>query len=75
MFLKSQTKIDRKRLSKSCYSTKFQARFVRGEKSLVTHFCNRKEDPPIFCHLKEGASILEQASRSYGGLKLGVSVP
>ena len=43
MFLKSKTKIDRKRLSKSRYSTNFQARFVRREKLLVKNVRNEKE--------------------------------
>ena len=42
MFVKSKTKIDRKRLSKSRYITTFQARFARREKSLVKHFCHQK---------------------------------
>ena len=43
MFLKSKTKIDRKRLSKSRCSTRFQARFARRGKSLVKYFWNYKE--------------------------------
>ena len=45
MFLKSKTKIDRKRLSKSRYSTKskIQARFLRRGKSLVKNFWDSKE--------------------------------
>ena len=43
VFLKSKTKLDRKRLSKSRSSTNFQARFVRREKLLVEKFCNKKE--------------------------------
>ena len=35
---------------------------------------SKKKDLPISCLLKESASILEQANRSYGGLKLGVFV-
>ena len=34
----------------------------------------KKKDLSIACLLKESASILEQASRSYCGLKLGVFV-
>ena len=43
VFLKSKTKLDRKRLSKSRSSTNFEARFVRREKLLVEKFCNKKE--------------------------------
>ena len=42
-FLKSKTRIDRKRLSKLRYSTTFQPHFVKMEKSLVKHFCDKKE--------------------------------
>ena len=34
----------------------------------------KKEDLSICCLLKESALILEQTSRSYGGLKLGLFV-
>ena len=43
VFLKSKAKIDRKKLSKSRYSTQFRARFVRREKSLVKKLCNKKK--------------------------------
>ena len=43
VFLKSKTKVDRKRMSKSRYSTNVQARFVRREKSLLRNFLDRKE--------------------------------
>ena len=59
----SKTKIDRKRLSKSCYSTRVQ---LVKRISVI----NRK-DLSISCLLMERASILEQASRSYGRLTLG----
>ena len=74
MFLKSETKIDQKRLSKSRYSTKIQERFVRREKSLVKISGIKKKDLSISCLLKESASIFDQASRNYGGLKLSVFV-
>ena len=69
MFLKR-----RKRLSKSRKSTKFQASFVKREKSLVKYFWIKKKDLSISCLWKDRASILERASRSYGGLILGVFV-
>ena len=72
----SKTKIinDRKRqLSKSRYSATIQVCFVSTEKLLVKNLCNKK-DLSIFCLLKESASILEQANRRGGGLKLGVFV-
>ena len=59
MFLESKAKIDRKRLSKSRYSTLSEI---------------KKKDLSISCLLKESASILEQASRRYGDLKVGVFV-
>ena len=72
-FLKVNLKLTASwRLSKSRYSTKFQARFARREKSLVKKSAIIKKDLSISCLLKESASILEEASRSYGGLKLGV---
>ena len=74
MFLKSKAKMDWKKLSKSRYSTQFQVRFVRGEKSLVKISAIRKKDLSIPRLWKESASILEQASRSYGDLKLGFFV-
>ena len=59
MFLESKAKIDRKRLSKSRYSTLSEI---------------KKKDLSISCLLKESASILEQVSRRYGDLKVGVFV-
>ena len=56
------------------HSTNFQARFVRREKSLLKVAAIKKGDLSISCLLKESASILEQTSRSYGGLKLGLFV-
>ena len=43
MFLKNETKIDRKPTVKSRYSTNFQTRFVRREKSSVKKLSNSKE--------------------------------
>ena len=74
VFLKTKAKIDRKRLSKSRYSKKIQARLVRRKKLFVKNFCHKKQDLSISCLLKESALILEQASRSYGRLKLSVFV-
>ena len=42
-FLKVRQKLTGSRLSKSRYSTNFQARLVRREKLHVKNFCNRKE--------------------------------
>ena len=67
-FLKVRQKLTGSRLSKSRYSTNFQARFVRRAKSLAKNVCDKKRDLSICCLLKESASILEQTSRSYGGL-------
>ena len=50
------------------------SRSVRKKKSLVKYFWINKKDLSISCFLKESASILEQASRSYGDVKLGVFV-
>ena len=42
-FLKVRQKLTGSRLSKLRYSTNFQARLVRREKSLVKNFCDKKE--------------------------------
>ena len=55
---------DRKRLSKSRYSTTFQLRFVSTERSLFKIFAIKKKDFQIYCLLKESASILEQANQT-----------
>ena len=71
VFLKSKTRVDRKRLSKSKVSTAFcQNRKIAPEKFIVIV----KKDLPISYLLKESALILEHANRSYGGLKLSVFV-
>ena len=71
MFLiKSKTKIDRKRESKSCYSVKLSEQKNRSR----TISGIKKKDILSSYLLKESASLLEQANRSYGGLKLGVFV-
>ena len=62
VFLKSKTISDRKRLSKSRYSTKLQPRFVRTEKSFVKIFVIKRKDLPISLLLRESASVLEQAN-------------
>ena len=74
MFLKVEQKLTGRGCQKSRYSTKFYARFVRRKKSLVKTFEIRKKQLSISCLLKESASILVQANRGYGGLKLGVFV-
>ena len=61
MFYKSKTKSVQKMLSKSHHSTKFQARFMIREKSLVKISGIKTKDLSISCLLKESASILEQA--------------
>ena len=50
---------------------KVSSAFCEKEKSLVNNSEIRKKDLSISCLLKESKSILEQASRSYGGLKFG----
>ena len=75
VFLKSETKTDRKLVVKSTLQFKLSSAFckkvkIAGKKmSKIT-----KRDLSICCLLKESASILEQTSRSYGGLKLGLFV-
>ena len=61
MFLKSETKTDRKKAVKiRRYSTNFQARFVRKEKSLVKNSAIRKRDLVSF----EGKRIDFGANKS-----------
>ena len=62
MFLKSKAKLDRKKLSKSRYSTQFQARFVRREKSLVKKFLALKKRS-FDCLSFEGKRIEFRASK------------
>ena len=66
------TRNDRKRLSKSRYSTTFQLRFVNTEKSFVNMCGIAKKDLSISGLLKERALVLKQINRRYGCLKLGV---
>ena len=60
--LKVRQELTGSQLSKSRYSTNFQAHFVRREKLLIKNFWIRKRDLSISCLLKENASILEQIS-------------
>ena len=74
-FLKVRQKLTGSRLSKSRYSTNFEARFCKKGKIACKLFLQLKEEIfrfPVFW--RESASILEQTSRSYGGLKLGLFV-
>ena len=72
MSVKSKTKFGRKRLSKSRYTdyhVSSASAFCEKGKSLVKISVIKREDLSISCLFKESASILEQATRSYGGLK------
>ena len=75
MFLKSETKTDRKPAVKITLQYKLSSAFCEKEKIAGKKiFVIKKRDLSICCLLKESASILEQTSRSYGGLKLGLFV-
>ena len=75
MFLKNETKTDRKPAVKITLQHKLSSAFcekgkIAGKKMSAV----RKRDFAICCLLKESASTLEQTSRNYGGLKLGLFV-
>ena len=74
LFLKSETKTDRKAAVKITLRYKRSSAFSKREKSLVKNFGIKKRDLSICYLLKESASMLEQTSSSYGGLKLGLFV-
>ena len=64
MFLKSETKTDRKPAVKITLQYKLSSAFCEKGKIARKKF--------LRLNLKESASVLEQTSRSYGGLKLGL---
>ena len=75
MFLKSETKTDRKAAVKITLRYKRSSAFC--EKGKITRkkvSAIKKRDLSICYLLKESASMLEQTSSSYGGLKLGLFV-
>ena len=75
MFLKSKTKTDRKPAVKVTLQYKLSSAFYeKGKIARKTFFSIKKRDLSVSCLLKESTSILEQASRSYGGLKVGLFV-
>ena len=75
MFLKSETKTDRKPAVKMTLQYKRSSAFCeKGKIALKKNAGIENRDILIFCLLKENASILEQTSRSYGCLKLGLFV-
>ena len=75
MFLKSETKTDRKPAVKITLQCKLSSAFCEKGKTTRKKICAIKNgDLSISCLLKESASILEQTSRSYGGLKIGLFV-
>ena len=75
MSLKGETKTDRKPAVKITLQYKLSSAFYEKEKiTRKKMFGIRKRDLSICCLLKESTSILEQTSRSYGGLKLGLFV-
>ena len=74
MYLKSATKNLPEEAVKITLQYKVSSAFCEKKKISVKKKISaiKKIDLSISCLLKESASILEQASRSYGGLKLGV---
>ena len=73
MYLKSATKNLPEEAVKITLQYKVSSAFCEKKKISVKKISAiKKIDLSISCLLKESASILEQASRSYGGLKLGV---
>ena len=75
MFLKNETKTDRKLAVKIMLQYKLSSVFCeKGKVAGKKISAIKKRDLSICCLLKESASILEQTSRSYGGLKLGLFV-
>ena len=75
MFLKSETKSDRKPAVKIPLQYKLSSAFCeKGKIAGKKMSAIEKRDLSICCLFKESASILEQTSGSYGGLKLGLFV-
>ena len=69
MFLKSKTKTDRKPAVKITLQYKLSSAFCEMGKIARKNSWIKKRDLSISCLLKESASILEQLSPSYSGLK------
>ena len=75
VFLKSETKTDRKPAVKITLQYKLSSAFCeKGKIACKKISAVRKRDLSICCLLKGNALILEQTSRSYGGLKWGLFV-
>ena len=66
VFLKSETKTDRKLAVKITLQYKLSSAFCEKAKIVAI----KKRDLSISCLLKESASILEQTSRSYSGFEI-----
>ena len=70
-----RTKTDRKPAVKITLQYKLSSAFCeKGEIAGKKMSGIKRTDLSLSCLLKESASILEQTSRSYGGLKLGLFV-
>ena len=75
MFLKSETKTDRKAAVKITLRYKRSSAFCeKGNIARKKVSAIKKRDLSICYLLKESASMLEQTSSSYGSLKLGLFV-
>ena len=74
MFLKNETKTERKPAVKITLQYKRSSAFCEKGKIAGKKFQRIKRDLSICYLLKESASMLEQTSPSYGGLKLGLFV-
>ena len=75
MFLKNETKTDRKPAVKLTLQYKRSSAFCeKGKIARKKISAIKKRDLSICYLLKESASMLEQTSPSYGGLKLGLFV-
>ena len=75
MFLKSGTKTDRKPAVKITLKCKRSSAFCeKGKIARKKMSAIKKRDLSICFLLKESASMSEQTSPSYGGLKLGLFV-
>ena len=74
VFLKSETKTDRKPAVKITLQYKRWSAFCEKGKIARKKLQQLNRDLSICYLLKESASMLEQTSPSYGGLKLGLFV-
>ena len=73
MFLKSETKTDRKPAVKITLQYKRSSAFCeKGKSARKTFQLLKREIFPFAYILKESASMLEQTSPSYGGLNVGL---